>query len=260
MFGLGRRAPKKLKSKPDSMTPWQLLSICDTWYLALPMFMVCMETSLMEPAWQAFLGRAPFRLAPTAIGAFLNYAVIVYMIVLVFGGLCVGFLGPAIQYLFGAILSGVGLFFIGPSPLFGDVVPQTQGVVLMGAMVSYAGVAFFVPAMVPLALEIFERNGFKQKQVAGVSSAMFTLIICSANFVGPPLGGVLIDQLGGVPQTTTTYAIAVVAVSTLTCIPLCKYAKRLDKDLAAACQQAAAPTADWDPFDVPKVYGGNSGA
>ena len=55
--------------------------------------------------------------------------------------------------------------------------PQTQGIVLMGAMISYAGVAFFVPAMVPLALEVFERAGYKQKQVAGVSSAMFTLII-----------------------------------------------------------------------------------
>merc|ERR1712146_813243 len=73
------------------------------------------------------------------------------------------------------------------------------------------------------------------KQVAGVSSAMFTIIICSANFVGPPLGGMLIDALGGVPIVTTYYSVTVIAVSLGCVYPLCKYAKRLDKDIAKAC-------------------------
>jgi hypothetical protein len=46
---------------------WQLFEIGDTWIvIALPMFMVCMETSFMEPAWQPFLGRPPFRMVSAA--------------------------------------------------------------------------------------------------------------------------------------------------------------------------------------------------
>ena len=230
MAGLGQRAPEKVKPGPDAMSTWELAQIPDTWFIALPMFMVCMETSLMEPAWQPFLGRRPFSLAPAEIGGFLNNAVIVYMIFLVVAGMCVNTLGPAVQYLFGAILSGVGLFFIGPSPLLNGAVPQNRGIVLMGAMVSYTGVAFFVPAIIPLCLEVFSRAGFGQKQVAGVCSSLMTLIICSANFIGPPLGGVLIDQLGGVPLTTTCYSFGVLIVSLIAIAPLCKYAKRLDAE------------------------------
>ena len=242
MVGLGRRAPKKLRPNKDSMMSMgQLLGVRDVAWLALPMVMVCMETSLMEPAWQSFLGRPPFHMAPQAIGAFLFYAIVMYMAVLVFGGICIGVLGPAVQYLFGALLSGVGLLFLGPSPLFNNTVPTTEGIVLMGAMINYAGVAFFVPAMVPLALQVFERAGFKQKQVAGVTSSILTLLICSANFVGPPLGGFMIDQFGGVPVTTTVYAIAVVLITSVAAIPLCKYAKRLDKEIANGCKPLPVP-------------------
>ena len=93
--------------------------------------------------------------------------------------------------------------------------------------------------MVPFALQVYERNGFKQKQVAGVSSAMFTLIICTANFIGPPLGGILIDRLNGVPQTTTVYAIAVIFISVCAAVPLWKYAKRLDQEMIRACSGPA---------------------
>ena len=78
MVGLGRRAPKKLRpNKEHMMSMWQLLGVRDVAWLALPMVMVCMETSLMEPAWQAFLGRAPFHMGPQAIGAFLYYAIMI---------------------------------------------------------------------------------------------------------------------------------------------------------------------------------------
>jgi len=240
MAGLGRRAPKKLRSTRSEMTTWQLLAIPDSWFLALPMIVVCMETSLLEPAWQGFLGRDPFRLPPAGIGAFLNYAVLVYMLMLIIGGMLVGYLGPAIQYMAGAILSGCGMFFIGPSPIFGGFFPQTEWTVLVGTMVNYTGVALFVPAMLPLGLEIYERAGFSQKQVAGVSSAMFTLVICSANFVGPPLGGLLIDHLGSVPKTTTVYGVGVITITVLASVRLCAYAKRIDKDIAKAFSSADA--------------------
>jgi len=256
--GLGRRAPKKLKSAPNTMTMWQLFEIVDTWVvIALPMFMVCMETSFMEPAWQAFLGRAPFRMAPVEIGAFLNAGVIVYMGVIIVGGFLIGIFGPAIQYVSGAIFSGLGLYLIGPSPWFGGIFPQTQFVVLLGYMLSNAGVAVFVPCMTPLALEVFERAGYTQKQVAAASSAMFTMMVCSANFIGPPLGGALIDLFGnmageanGVPWTTTVYATAVIAVSSLSLIRVGRYAKPRSKALARACGYADEDPAPEKPKEA----------
>jgi len=242
-LGLGRRAPQKMHAPPNSMTMWQLFEIGDTWIvIALPMFMVCMETSFMEPAWQPFLGRPPFRMLPVEIGAFLNAGVIVYMAVIIVGGFLISIFGPGLQYVGGAIFSGLGLYLIGPSPWFGGALPQTQIVVLLGYMLSNAGVAVFVPCMTPLALEVFDRAGYTQKQVAGASSAMFTMMVCSANFIGPPLGGALIDifshmagQSQGVPWTTTVYATAVIIVSSLSLFRIRTYARPKSKMLARSC-------------------------
>lgn len=194
----------------------------------------------------------------------------VYMSILVGGGFLVGIFGPAIQYVGGAIFSGIGVYFIGPSPWsaapltphpnhtrvwrtacgvvrlsrrpcpsssgrFGGAVPQTQAVVLAGFMLSNAGIAIFVPCMTPFALEVFERQGYTQKQVAGASSAMFSMIVCTANFLGPPIGGLMIDHLGGVPPTTTIYATAVIAISSLALFRIRPYAKPRSKLLARLC-------------------------
>jgi len=215
---------------------WELLKLVDTWtILALPMVMVCMETSLMEPAWQGFLGRAPFYMSPMQIGTFLSIGLIPYIAVLNIGGFLIGIFGPAIQYVFGAIFSGVGVLFIGPSPWFGGAIPQSQIVVLTGYMLSLVGVALCGPAMTPLALEVFERAGYSQRQVAGASSAMFTVIIGSANFIGPPLGGLLIDQLGSVPMTTSLFAVAVILISSTSLIWVRKYIQPRNKALARFC-------------------------
>jgi len=242
-IGLGRRAPKKMLAPPESMTMWQLFKIVDTWVvIALPMFMVCMETSFMEPAWQAFLGRAPFRMSPVEIGAFLNAGVVVYMLLIIVGGFCIGTFGPAIQYVGGAIFSGLGLYLIGPSPWLGGILPQESHVVLLGYMLSNAGVALFVPCMTPLALEVFDRAGYTQKQVASAESGLFTMIVCTANFIGPPIGGALIDVFGhaagpnmGVPWTTTVYATAVIVVSSISLIRIGKYASPRAKMIRRAC-------------------------
>lgn len=61
-------------------------------------------------------------------------------------------------------------------------------------------------------------------QVASASPAMYTIIICSANFLGPPLGGILIDHIS-VPATTTLIAVAVVLISSLALFRVGKYIK-----------------------------------
>ena len=84
-----------------------------------------------------------------------------------------------------------------------------------------------VPAHVPVALDIFEANGYSQKQVAGASSAMFTIVICTGNALGPPLGGLLIQLTGGLPTTATIYFCLAASVAVpLNAILVCQYWKR----------------------------------
>ena len=56
-----------------------------------------------------------------------------------------------------------------------QLIVTTEGIVLMGVMLCYAGLGFAIPAGLPLALEIYERHGLSQKQVAGVTSAWHVL-------------------------------------------------------------------------------------
>jgi len=206
----------------------------DVWLVAIPMFIVCMMTSFLEPSWQGFLGRRPFSMAPNEIGLFLQTAVIIYMVVLVLAGMTMSCCGSAAQFFGGTIVAALGMLFIGPSPWFGDAVPMTQGVVLMGTMINYTGIAIVVPATVPIALDIFERAGYSQKQVAGASAAMFTIVICAGNAIGPPLGGFLIDMFGGLPATTTAYFMVAVTVAVpLTFILVFKYARRPERGCAS---------------------------
>lgn len=155
-------------------------------------------------------------------------------VVLVFAGLLLPCIGPALQTAIGAVIAATGLLFIGPSPWFGESIPQTESVVLAGTMTTYAGLGIAIPAGLPLALEIYIRAGFTQKQVAGVSSALFVAMMAVANSIGPPVGGALVDALGGVPATTTTYFIIACLVAVPCIMVLCfKYIRRPDAGCAS---------------------------
>jgi len=233
-FGLGRRAPPGMKSKKSDLTGLQLMKTLDVWLVAIPMFIVCMMTSFLEPSWQGFLGRRPFSMEPREIGVFLQTAVMIYIVVLVLAGMTMSCCGSAVQFFVGTVIASLGMLFIGPSPWFGDGVPMTEGIVLMGTMINYTGIAIVVPATVPIALDIFERAGYSQKQVAGASAAMFTIVICAGNAIGPPLGGFLIDSFGGLPQTTTAYFVVSAAIAVpLTFLLVLKYAKRPERGCAS---------------------------
>ena len=89
----------------------------------------------------------------------------------------------------------------------------------------------------PIALDIFEAHGYSQKQVAGASAAMFSIVICSGNAMGPPLGGILIQALDGLPSTATAYFCLCMGVAVpLNGLLVYKYAKRPEKGCAARTQ------------------------
>ena len=75
---------------------------------------------------------------------FLNNAIIVYMIVLIFSGCTMACIGPSVQFFLGTLIGAIGLLFIGPSPWFGGAIPQTQGIVLMGLMICFGGIGIVV--------------------------------------------------------------------------------------------------------------------
>ena len=70
--------------------------------------------------------------------------------------------------------------------------------------------------------------------VAGASAAMFAIVIPAGNAIGPPLGGMLIDLLGGLPMTATVYFLLVYSVAVpMVGILVYKYAKRPEKGCMA---------------------------
>ena len=61
MIGLGRKAPPRKggEEAKNDLTGLQLMKTLDVWYVGLPMFIVCMMTSFLEPSWQGFLAAHP---------------------------------------------------------------------------------------------------------------------------------------------------------------------------------------------------------
>ena len=91
-----------------------------------------------------------------------------------------------------------------------------------------------VPALTPMALEVYAHAGYTQRQVAGVSAALFTALVNLANIAGPLLGGALKASDGGLPLATTLYGLVGGGVSAVCCARLmCMYARRPDQGCLA---------------------------
>ena len=118
-----------------------------------------------------------------------------------------------------------------------------------------------VPATVPIALDIFEANGYSQKQVAGASAAMFSIVICSGNAMGPPLGGLLIQLTGGLPMTATIYFCLAAAIAVpLNGVLVLKYGKRPSQGCAARQLTEDGAKEDGAKEDGAKEDGAKEGA
>ena len=303
LLGLGRQAPPALKPRAHEMSATQLLSIGDTWLVALPTLLLSMTASFLEPSWQLYLGSPPYSLSPTNIGVFLQVhalsatihihihaamkptlffahlrpprppsptfahlrppsltfsapsclhlqaTTLEYLLVLVCAGFALPIIGSAVQMSLGCVarampsspcfpwchvdcppnpplplvprvrctLATIGLLLIGPCPLLRAHVPQTEVAVLLGTMITFGGVGLAVPALTPMALEVYEKHGYTQRQVAGVSAALFTGLINVANIGGPLLGGTLKEASGGLPLATTLYGALTGGVCALCC-------------------------------------------
>jgi len=228
-IGLGCSQPPSFRTTKQQLTGCQLMQMCDVWMVVIPLFLVCMVTSFLEPCWQGFLGREPFDKNPQDIGIFLNKTIAVYMLVLFLGGVFVHRIGAALQYAVGGLMAGVGLLFIGPSPLLqAEGFGQTEDINLMGAMITFSGVALAMPACLPLVLEVYSRAGYSQKQVATATSAMFIFVICLGNTLGPPISGMLdrTKEKSSLPSTATLYSVVMIASILPLCFVLvCKYGK-----------------------------------
>ena len=219
-IGLGGTAPPSLKPRGDEKGTLELLRTYETWLVALPTLVLSMVAAFLEPTWQLFLGAPPFNLSPKSVGVFLQLASLEYLVVLVLAGFMLPCIGAALQMMLGCLACATGLLLLGPSPLLRGAVPQTWPVVLIGTMITFGGIGTAIPALTPMALEVYARNGFSQKQVAGAAAALFTALINAANVAGPLLGGALKGTSGGLPLATTLYCLIGGSVSVACCARL----------------------------------------
>ena len=124
-------------------------------------------------------------------------------------------------------------------------------------MINYTGLALVVPATLPIALDVFARAGYSQTAVAGASSAVFTIIICSGNALGPPLGGLMVSAFG-LPMTNTIYFLVTAVIGVpMTGVLVWKYAKAPEKGCAS--KDGCAGKRDEEIAGGPHA-GGNKGS
>ena len=127
----------------------------------------------------------------------------------------------------GSVALTVGMLLLGPSPLVASALPATSGVVLAGAMVTLGGVGAAMPALTPMTLEVCERHGLTQKQVAAASAGLFGALGHMSSVLGPLLGGAHKASEGGFSRATTLYCLYGGGLATLSCaLLLTRYLRR----------------------------------
>lgn len=220
-FLLGTKAPGGLRPKAE-VAVWDLLRLPDVWLIMGPVFFTLLSYFMMEPQFQPFLHDA-FSLRPSQIGLFLLVGVFTQTAFLTLSGGFVNQLGPRPLTLLGIVGYLAGMFFFGPSPLLhfegGTFAVSTGGYVL-----SCAGFGLIMPCVTIMILRIYHAHGYSQKQVAGVSAALYMSVMSAANILGPPLGGAIIGPMGGFAWLNTAIAIAGLGGIFLpVCAVVCKY-------------------------------------
>ena len=210
LFVLGRHAPKRMHVT-KKVSPLELLKIWDVLTCMLPSLVTNFVMAYLEPAWQPFLG-SRMKMTPGSVGSFMMCGFIVNVVAMLISGATIPFLSATVLLFVGTFLQAPGLLLTGPSPLLMQAgVPQTPTVVLIGTVLFFGGLGLQVPSLTIIILMVYERAGYSQKQVAGLSSALFVGISALGNTLGPPIGGALIDQFG-FEQTVSASAIVFIVL------------------------------------------------
>jgi len=204
-FLLGTKAPGGLRPKAE-VAVHELLRFADVWMVMVPVFFTLLAYFMMEPQFQPFLHGA-FGLRPSQIGLFLLAGVFTQTAFLTLSGSLVNQMGPRPLTLLGIVGYLTGMFLFGPSPLLqlerGNFVVTAGGYVL-----SCAGFGLIMPCVTIMILRIYRAHGYSQKQVAGISAALYMSVMSAANILGPPLGGAIIKPIGGFAWLNTAIALA----------------------------------------------------
>ena len=182
----------------------------------------------------------------------MSWGVVINIVAMVSSGLAIQCLSAPVLLLVGSFLQIPGLLLMGPAPWLAAMgVHRSLPVVTGGMLLFYGGLGVQMPALNVVVLQIYERAGFTQKQVAGVSSALFAAISAAGNVLGPPIGGWITD-ISSFPVTAMVCGVSFVP---LVVVPMAIVAVKYYKPPEVGC--LARPTAKPEPEERAEESGGS---
>ena len=182
----------------------------------------------------------------------MSWGVVINIVAMVSSGLAIQVLSASVLLFIGGCMEIPGLLLMGPSPWLEAMgVHRSLSTVTGGMLLFYGGLGVQMPAMNVVVLQIYERAGFTQKQVAGVSSALFAAISAAGNVLGPPIGGWITD-ISSFPVTAMVCGVSFVP---LVVVPMAIVAVKYYKPPEVGC--LARPTAKPEPEERAEESGGS---
>ncbi|CAG7831922.1 unnamed protein product [Allacma fusca] len=137
-----------------------------------------------------------FNLTPVTTGAVFMIFGGMYAISLpILGWMCDRVLKPRALALVGALLIATGFLFIGPAPFL--PIPTTLWLTCVGLVIYGVGLGAGMVSSFIMALQAAIGHGFVDNiQTYGVVSSLWNSFFALGNFIGPSIGGVLLDNVG----------------------------------------------------------------
>ncbi|CAI5456359.1 unnamed protein product [Caenorhabditis angaria] len=182
-----------------------MLRIGEIWMPLFGTIACAISLSFLDPTLTPHL--EAFNMSNTGIGLMFLLCGGVYTATApIFGSYVDSYHCGALMMMFGSLATILSMVFIGPSPLFGDLV--SKNLVVIGASLALLGVsasALYVPCF-QTCLDIVKSRGFEDNfHTYGCVSGIFQAAFGFGSFVGPTFGSFLMELIG-FPWTTTVIA------------------------------------------------------
>uniref|UniRef100_A0A7S3FCU7 Major facilitator superfamily (MFS) profile domain-containing protein n=1 Tax=Haptolina ericina TaxID=156174 RepID=A0A7S3FCU7_9EUKA len=157
--------------------------------------MYVMSVTSLEPILAPYLSDPPFGLEPVQLGLLSTANTLCFIVFVGIASYTVGHVGPLVQAIGGQFAIALGLFFIGPAPIFSSM-SQSLGLTWTGLCISACGNAFAIVTSAALIARALQARGIPAEQATNAIAALLQQAAGIGAICGNLLGGTLGDHFG----------------------------------------------------------------
>jgi len=184
-----------------TITMWQLFKAPGVAAGLTVTFALFVVISSLDPTVQPFLAQPPLRLSSATVGLFFLLVVVAYVILSVISGSIAARAGDLVSLNVALLITAVGLLFTGPSPLLYHALPALPQHSLPLIVASFAtfgaGAGLTVAPTNNLMVSAANSRGISMDNAGDQLGTLSTLSYSLGATVGPLVGGVIVQTLGG---------------------------------------------------------------